>query len=583
MANLDCDETSGKKVKSLDSKQSWLIPAARLPIELLVTVFIFHVEWILHQAGSAGVTVNIWLGFTQVCQQWRRAALEATFIWACPDFRLPKFVPRMLERSKSAPLTVKVDLDLASRQSNERHIEAALMKTLEQHIEHTAVLHITAPRDTMQRVLSTLRHTPAPMLDTFVLRLPRPRSYDRLRVNPLELPENIFANEIPRLKTVELQEIRLDESYNSAVLRNLTFLNIRFFEEDLAPQKVLAILQNCSKLKELLVRGGSRTTETTQGRALTPVKLSQVRRLEIVGDLPMLSQLVDHIVSFPSLESALLSVCLGTSWSRHDLSQMAKRILNSPKISYPPFLYFSMHLNIAPFATLNFSTRLCEMGAHTTDPVGVILVEERLSNVDLFSCMRTTLEVAPLSGVRTVVVDSLRPIPTDMVAKYFGIRMCTLKGLILLGSATAFSFLDVLGGRETSTVSREANEDHCDNVSGAEVEPEERRYPFQTLRAIGFQSTDFNQYVFRAENASVSPGGRLAGELYGPEFGLVHFLYACLKLRREVSTDITHLIFREACGLTDQVREVLKDVEALGIVVDIVDQGCSVYAHLLYP
>ncbi|KAL0066330.1 hypothetical protein AAF712_006588 [Marasmius tenuissimus] len=474
-----------------DYTQSSLISVGQLAVDLLVEIFTFQVDDILHYQHD--VKVDDWLAFAQVCQHWRTVALEATTLWSFPDFRIPKLVPLMLERSKSAPLTLKVDLALLE---DEEPVEGVLTKVLEEHMGRTVALYVSASRKFMESVLITITAPAAPILQTLTLQIAElgsSGSFDTLeeesitRHGPpveLELPENLFGGKTPSLKSVELDGLGLGKSYGSSILRDLTSLSLSFFERNgpcqLAASQALAILENCPALEKLHIPGGLTKGDYAQGATHTPFELPEIRQLDLSGDLPILCLLLDHVASFPGLETAALRVSLEPSWNRWDLSRVMKRVLNSPNLSIPPCLYIAITSKPTPYAALNFFPSLSEL--HIPGPVRVVLTSQGISDADVCSSVSTVLDVAPLSGLQTAVVDHY-PIPVDIITEYFGIQMNSLEHLILIGTSGALSFLDALGRTMTTIVEREGSEAGGDSGGG--------QYLFQALRTIEFHGLDF--------------------------------------------------------------------------------------------
>src|SRR5258708_4745268 len=96
--------------RSLRSYRNSLAPVSRLPHILLTDIFI-----LLHKSLLSNPTLAFrsptCLHITHVCRAWRDSALQCPLLWTDILFSPPDWTPIMLERARTAPLKVEIQLD----------------------------------------------------------------------------------------------------------------------------------------------------------------------------------------------------------------------------------------------------------------------------------------------------------------------------------------------------------------------------------------------------------------------------------------------------------------------------------------
>ncbi len=83
------------------------MPISSLPLELMMVIFSLCVP---DELDSLTYDMG-WIGFSHVCRQWRTIALSCVELWSSIIFSKSKWTKLMLKRSKTAPLTLRVDID----------------------------------------------------------------------------------------------------------------------------------------------------------------------------------------------------------------------------------------------------------------------------------------------------------------------------------------------------------------------------------------------------------------------------------------------------------------------------------------
>ncbi|KAJ3534518.1 hypothetical protein NMY22_g6885 [Coprinellus aureogranulatus] len=95
------------EIRELNSFHNSLSPATLLPVEILSAIFLMCRDWERSQAPSPGKVTSRWIYLTHVCHRWRAAAIDCAALWSSiVAFSKVEFAKVMLERSKTAPLTI---------------------------------------------------------------------------------------------------------------------------------------------------------------------------------------------------------------------------------------------------------------------------------------------------------------------------------------------------------------------------------------------------------------------------------------------------------------------------------------------
>ncbi|TFY75074.1 hypothetical protein EWM64_g8938 [Hericium alpestre] len=243
----------------------------RLPAEVLAHVFSMLAECDPPSAkpfpiDERGEKQHLgWIVATHVCRRWRQVALSSPALWT--NIGAPQTAPwmeEMLARSKQVPFTFSASIAL------DRTICDVIVKALgPDHISRMKGLHLSASecdgyglftegqnKSLRIYVLKNLNH-PAPMLETLV--------FKNMTWYNEALPQNIFANTLPRLRRFSLDQC-FELSWEAPYFRNLTDLDLDF-RSKFSSAKLLTLLKESPMLENLKIsrRGPSDDQERYVG------------------------------------------------------------------------------------------------------------------------------------------------------------------------------------------------------------------------------------------------------------------------------------------------------------------------------
>lgn len=195
------------------------------PSELLAEVFAYlavdegpcsHRSYIMHNNLTHP---NLgWIKVTHVCRHWRNVALDYPSLWGKITYALgPKWTALMIERAKSAPLSLK------QKWGGQRAIAAGELEYIPEKIGQIEELTLYGVPFDLRRIVKRLEDKPAPRVREFSLdSIHRDNIPEHLM---LRIEDGLFAGgNAPRLRRIHLNNCRL--SWTSPLLQNLTTLEI---------------------------------------------------------------------------------------------------------------------------------------------------------------------------------------------------------------------------------------------------------------------------------------------------------------------------------------------------------------------
>jgi hypothetical protein len=151
-------------IASLQAMQNYYAPINKLSFEILAYILSFCLpeSWPLDTRSSTSISFKTFMGYTQVCSKWRAAALETPSLWTVVPCGSRFRTAKVLERSKSALLSVRLD-----RTTTPFH--QAIIEEVLQHISHIRSLDVECFRKHASFVTPLLAK-PGPNIEVLTLR-----------------------------------------------------------------------------------------------------------------------------------------------------------------------------------------------------------------------------------------------------------------------------------------------------------------------------------------------------------------------------------------------------------------------------
>ncbi|KDQ08313.1 hypothetical protein BOTBODRAFT_48266 [Botryobasidium botryosum FD-172 SS1] len=270
-------------------RRNKLIPIHRLPDEILSDIF----ELVLEFRGYWRPMPMEVLTLSQVSMQWRDIALRASRVWAVIKSLNYSLVELFLTRSKAAPLHFQLECAnefwCRGKRVEEEDLSPGLIrhKTLLQKgrdcrdilriLEKLLIPQMHRWESVRLRLESTvdfelLLVSPAPLLEEFCYE----RDKDGLAPFPAPLPQNLFAGQAPRLRTLNLCRAHLPLA--SPLYSHLAHLALEFVAFSSSLDEFAQALRDCRSLLALTLKGVTFQDETSP-RALTPILLPSLQKM----------------------------------------------------------------------------------------------------------------------------------------------------------------------------------------------------------------------------------------------------------------------------------------------------------------
>ncbi|KAJ6561064.1 hypothetical protein DFH09DRAFT_1364519 [Mycena vulgaris] len=178
MLDIEQESAEDREAREEHTKQNELAPIACLPPEILAQCFIECIPMSIRKLHGD----FSWLNVTRVSSRWRNVALACPELWSTVVCSRPTWMLVMLERSKLAPLTLRVDLN--------KHIGYSPERILLDYASRLGALDIRSSQYYLAPFVSGLQHADAaPRLQD--IRIVNTDD-DNLGEGGMWLPPNVF-------------------------------------------------------------------------------------------------------------------------------------------------------------------------------------------------------------------------------------------------------------------------------------------------------------------------------------------------------------------------------------------------------
>ncbi|KAL0565104.1 hypothetical protein V5O48_016927 [Marasmius crinis-equi] len=278
----------------LKSKRNSFTPVCRLPAEVLGEIFAIFVIVSRAPADLAFVDrsatslrselilkvpiTSIYLPWTvvlHVCRHWRAVALGTPKVWSTPDFNHPSWARRMIELSKTAPLTIDTSnvASLLPYSFEVNPVEAVRVVSIQEtsevvsealgEIDRVTTLRLEAREEELKSILSATPSLiqPAPLLTSLIVtNRSDPRTRTQWSPSTIALPKDFLAQKAPQLSRLELDDCYIP--WCSGLFRNLTIFSLYLpycpllitligFKTRYTPQEFMDALKSMTRIEVL--------------------------------------------------------------------------------------------------------------------------------------------------------------------------------------------------------------------------------------------------------------------------------------------------------------------------------------------
>lgn len=278
-------------------------PISSLPDELLGSIFeLFRTEPI---RGKDEGHKAWWTSIMLVCRLWRDVLLNTPLLWTGILFHRIDLVELMLQRSKTAPISIYHDFSLNYMRSAGH--EEAVRDVLEHHIHHAREVDLSAPTLTFFDITKILRK-PAPELTD--LRLICVGGFGS-GYKECSITRDLLAESAPRLRSISLRGIciPLDSALISPKLCHLS-LNDILRQQSFPAEQLVHLLRDLPLLETLRIQyshegAHSFTEKQIEAYPLPeePIVLSKLSTLTFCATAKYTVTVMRNIVISPGAET----------------------------------------------------------------------------------------------------------------------------------------------------------------------------------------------------------------------------------------------------------------------------------------
>ena len=268
-----------RRTRSLKSYRNSLAPVSRLPHILLTDIFLLVHH--LHHSEFTDVRFSrrspTCLQISHVCRAWRDSALQYPPLWTNILFCPPEWTAVMLERSRTAPLTVEIPVEHLNLADVGFASSVRLALSHIRHIRYLCIVLLDRFRD-LGDLLSPLLTGSPDILEELIL-----LSFSAFPNYTYPSMENA-----PCLRSLQLQSCHINWQLFSSV-GNLTSLVLKDIPISSRPsiENILSLLQTMSKLEKLsLIHAISELPpgiRTLPPNDITPVRLEHLFDISLTG------------------------------------------------------------------------------------------------------------------------------------------------------------------------------------------------------------------------------------------------------------------------------------------------------------
>jgi hypothetical protein len=278
-----------RHLRSLKSYRNSLTPVSRLPHILLTDIFI-----LIHQSERTDYLFSLHpqpcLQISHVCRAWRDSALQCPLLWTDILFRPPEWTPIMLERSRTAPLRVRIIVEHQNLADDAFVSSVRLALSHIHHIRYLCIVLLDRFRD-LGDLLSPLLTGSPDILKELILS------------SHSTFPNYIYPSmeNAPHLRHLKLDSCHINWQRVSSV-GNLTSLILHDIPIASRPsvEDILSVLQTMTKLEKLsLIQAISElppSIRTLPPDDIPPIRLQHLFDLYLTGFVLDCANLMRHLV-----------------------------------------------------------------------------------------------------------------------------------------------------------------------------------------------------------------------------------------------------------------------------------------------
>jgi len=285
-----------ESVLVLNSQRDDHAPISRLPVEIVIEIFLLHRKNMMRKCGLQTID---WIGITHVSRLWREIALNCSGLWISIPFHKPKWAEEMIARSRHAcPIVIAAYDPLED-------LEGALLlrRFLQQHLSRVQVLKIDIRPHLLEQLFRDIQPTPVPYLSTLILSTKKSATGSSPVFDWLEIMDSRLLN------TNSLRKVQAPTSqrWDLGLFSGLTHLVLGVHHGEIiemprtqaSQSDFLDALRRMPTIQCLVLKGNTVPEATDGSPQLEPVHLRNLEKITVCDtSVDVVGFLFGHVI-FP--------------------------------------------------------------------------------------------------------------------------------------------------------------------------------------------------------------------------------------------------------------------------------------------
>lgn len=317
--------------RELRTARNALLPVARIPVEVLSTIFRYLLDHNFDQDPDRGMfsvpkTKDV-RAASQVCRHWRAVALNCALLWRWPEVLAvrPEYTKLMLIRSKKTTIFFRTKL-----YNSNKHVVDACRLVLGQ-VDRLGEIHVSGSNSAISLILNFVPGA-APRLRSLIVQ----NSGWKAAADILMLSQSFLQGGAPALERLELQKCMIP--WDAPLLTSCPNLQSMMLDGLETNRAMLSqFLGTLATMPHLTVLHMENVVPVNQALpdGLQRIPLQDLEKLYLAGSTSDIAALLTHLTFPPSTALSLRCTCSDKPNELSLLTDVLGARLTASRIPFP--------------------------------------------------------------------------------------------------------------------------------------------------------------------------------------------------------------------------------------------------------